>query len=133
MAQTNWYSWSPAWRGEPRRGGAAHENNSLPLSDAQLGIWFAQTLDPSKNAAVTEEQRKRLFTPFTRLHRDRAEGHGLGLSIVQRIVSRLGGAVGVESHPGQGSRFYFELPVHRPAAAREDLGVRLVDGRIVFD
>lgn len=51
-----------------------------------------------------------LFVPFSRINSDRAEGHGLGLSIVQRIVVRLGGSVGVESAPGQGALFWFELP-----------------------
>jgi signal transduction histidine kinase len=37
-------------------------------------------------------------------------GHGLGLSIVKRIVERLRGQVGVDSIPGAGSRFYFTLP-----------------------
>jgi PAS domain S-box-containing protein len=52
----------------------------------------------------------RLFTPFTRLAQARARGHGLGLSIVRRIVEKLGGHVGVESQAGCGSLFYFELP-----------------------
>src|SRR5262249_49521299 len=47
MAQKSWYSWSPALGGGQRHGGESHENNPLPLSNAQLGIWFAQTLDPS--------------------------------------------------------------------------------------
>ncbi|MEA3309932.1 MAG: ATP-binding protein [Chloroflexota bacterium] len=42
------------------------------------------------------------------------EGHGLGLSIVQRIISRLGGEVGVESAPGEGTTFYFTLPLAVP-------------------
>ena len=40
----------------------------------------------------------------------RAKGHGLGLSIVQRIVEKLGGQVGVESEVGRGSVFAFSLP-----------------------
>jgi two-component system, sensor histidine kinase and response regulator len=40
----------------------------------------------------------------------RLKVHGLGLSIVQRIVERLNGNVGVESAVGQGSLFYFTLP-----------------------
>lgn len=58
---------------------------------------------------LTPEQRARLFTPFTRLHLE-IKGYGLGLSIVQRIVEKLGGQVGVESELGQGSTFYFTLP-----------------------
>jgi signal transduction histidine kinase len=56
------------------------------------------------------EDQTRLFTPFTRLDRVRARGHGLGPSIVRRIVEKLGGQVGVESQPGQGSTFFFTLP-----------------------
>ncbi len=62
------------------------------------------------------EQRAQLFTPFTQLGKVRATGHGLGLSIVRRIVEKLGGKVGVESQglPGQGSLFIFTLP-HKQA------------------
>src|SRR5574341_1543023 len=62
---------------------------------------------------IPAEKQAELFQPFTRLgdsQRPRATGHGLGLSIVQRIVERLGGQVGVESTPGQGSAFTFTLP-----------------------
>jgi PAS domain S-box-containing protein len=60
---------------------------------------------------ISAENQPRLFTEFTRLEKGQAEGHGLGLSIVKRIVTRLGGTVGVDSELGQGSRFYFCLPV----------------------
>lgn len=59
---------------------------------------------------LSAEEQARLFTPFTRLEQVQVTGHGLGLSIVQRILEKLGGQVGVESSPGQGSRFYFTLP-----------------------
>ncbi len=59
---------------------------------------------------LTPEEQARLFTPFTRLDQVRAMGHGLGLSIVRRIVEKLGGQVGVESQVGQGSTFFFTLP-----------------------
>jgi len=47
MARTNGYSWPPGVRREPAGGGPLKENNPLPLTDAQLGIWFAQSIDPS--------------------------------------------------------------------------------------
>jgi PAS domain S-box-containing protein len=59
---------------------------------------------------LTSEQQSRLFTPFTRLHQVRATGQGLGLSIVRRIMEKLGGEAWVESEPGKGSRFGFTLP-----------------------
>ncbi|MDM8559726.1 hybrid sensor histidine kinase/response regulator [Candidatus Parabeggiatoa sp. HSG14] len=61
---------------------------------------------------LSKEAIAQLFTPFTRLHHQRAEGHGLGLSIVQQIVEKLGGQAGVESEEGQGSLFYFTLPTY---------------------
>jgi signal transduction histidine kinase len=61
-------------------------------------------------SGIAVEQQNQLFTPFTRLHTERADGHGLGLSIVKQIVEKLGGCVGVESQLGQGSLFYFTLP-----------------------
>jgi signal transduction histidine kinase len=58
---------------------------------------------------LTEEEQSRLFTEFTRLDTQWAEGHGLGLSVVRRIVEKLNGRVGIISGVGQGSTFYFEL------------------------
>jgi signal transduction histidine kinase len=52
----------------------------------------------------------RLFQPFNQISRPCDPGHGLGLSIVLRIVEKLGGQVGVESALGEGSLFFFTLP-----------------------
>lgn len=67
---------------------------------------------------IAEEDQKRLFEMFVRFHPEQAAGIGLGLSIVHRIVTKLGGEVGVESTPGEGSIFWFALP-----AAKEEVSV----------
>lgn len=51
-----------------------------------------------------------LFAPFVKLSQVRLKGYGLGLSVVRRIVEKLGGQVGVESVMGQGTVFGFTLP-----------------------
>lgn len=54
---------------------------------------------------------ERLFDPFVRLEgAERVEGHGVGLSIVQRIVARHGGRIWATSAPGQGATFRFTIP-----------------------
>ena len=60
---------------------------------------------------LTLEEQSRLFAPFTRLNNIRVTGQGLGLSIVQRVMNKLDGEVGVESKPDEGSTFSFRLPV----------------------
>jgi signal transduction histidine kinase len=77
-----------------------------PMGVARL--WVRDNGD-----GIAPEVQARLFTPFTRLDQVRARGHGLGLSIVRRIVEKMGGQVGVisEGQTGLGSLFYFTLPM----------------------
>ncbi len=78
--------------------------------DGRVRFWVRDN-----GPGITPEGQARLFAPFTRLDQIRAGGHGLGLSIVRRIVEKLGGQVGVESQVGCGSTFSFILSA-APAA-----------------
>jgi two-component system sensor histidine kinase/response regulator len=82
------------------------ELGATPHRNGMIKFWVRDN-----GQGLTREQQSRLFIPFTRLDQARTAGHGLGLSIVQRIVEKLGGKVGVESEgiPGQGSVFSFFL------------------------
>ena len=60
----------------------------------------------------------KLFEPFQRLHGpDQGGGHGLGLTVAQRIVQRHGGAIHAQSHVGEGAAFTLDLPAGSPREA----------------
>lgn len=71
-----------------------------------------------RGPGITPEDQKRLFRDFSRVGEMKVEGHGLGLSIVQRIIKRLGGTVGVNSTVGEGAEFYFTLPAAAQVVSR---------------
>jgi GAF domain-containing protein len=100
---TNYISNAIKYGGRPPRVelGATKENGDT------IRFWVRDN-----GPGLSAEAQARLFTPFEQLHQSKIKGHGLGLSIVQRIVHKLGGEVGVESEvePGRGSTFYFILP-----------------------
>ena len=76
-------------------------------SDEFVRFWVRDN-----GPGLSPEKQAQLFKPFIHYNQIKLEGHGLGLSIVQHIVKKLGGQVGVESQglPGQGSIFMFTLP-----------------------
>lgn len=59
---------------------------------------------------IPAHQHERVFRVFERLHGSHYVGTGIGLSIVRKGVERMNGEVGLESTPGQGTRFWIELP-----------------------
>jgi PAS domain S-box-containing protein len=73
--------------------------------DGMVRYWIKDN-----GAGILPEDQARIFTPFAQLGQIRARGHGLGLSIVRRIIDKCGGQVGVESEMDVGSTFWFLLP-----------------------
>ncbi len=103
---TNYLSNAMKYGGQPPRIELGAERlNAAGSQRSMIRFWVRDN-----GPGIPLEQQAALFQLFSRLEATRAEGYGLGLSIVQRIVAKLGGEVGVESRPGEGSCFWFTLP-----------------------
>jgi two-component system sensor histidine kinase/response regulator len=79
---------------------------SAEVTDNGYANFWVQ--DNGRGLSVEEQQM--LFRPFVRLRKYEAEGNGLGLTVVKKIVDRLKGNVLLESEISKGSRFGFTLP-----------------------
>lgn len=86
------------------------------LTDDGKALFWVQ----DNGYGLSALEQATLFIPFSRLDRVDASGHGLGLSIVRRIIEKLHGTVGVQSVPNQGSRFYFTLPLVQQGPVLEE-------------
>ena len=75
-------------------------------SEVQDGI--ARIWVEDNGIGIPPEARNRLFGMFQKLDNE-YEGTGIGLAIVRKVVERMGGRVGVDSEPGNGSRFWVDL------------------------
>jgi signal transduction histidine kinase len=73
------------------------------------GNWIFSVAD--NGCGFDQEFAERIFGLFQRLHGREVEGTGMGLSISRKIVERHGGRIWAESKDGEGSKFFFSLPV----------------------
>jgi PAS domain S-box-containing protein len=101
---------------------ANYISNAIKYGGSPPRVELGASLEPDdrvrfwvrdNGSGLSPAQQAQLFKMYSRLSDTRIEGHGLGLSIVQRIVEKLGGQVDVDSVVGQGSTFSFTLPLYK--------------------
>ncbi len=99
-----------AWKHSCKRGETIIECGETEVDGKPA--WFVRDNGPGFDMTLADQ----LFLPFRRLPGTKAEGHGIGLATVERIVRRHGGRVWADSQPGEGATFYFTLgpinPLH---------------------
>lgn len=88
-----------------------------PMAKVEVGFRDGAYYVRDNGAGFDMKHAHKLFQVFERLHRaEDFEGSGVGLAIVQRVVERHGGAVGVDAVPDQGATFRFTIGGAAPAA-----------------
>ena len=108
------------------------ENGGVSLTtDYDNGVLKLTVEDTG--TGMTEEEQQRVFGAFERLSNAAAkDGFGLGLSIVQRIVSMLGGTIQLESEKGKGSRFTVKVPMQTAGELPEQINKTQVHHNSTF-
>lgn len=91
---------------EPGRPGRIHIRG-----DQEDG--FSRYFIEDNGVGMNASAQKRLFQVFQRMRPDLAEGEGIGLATVKRIIERHGGQIRAESQEGKGTIFIFSLPPER--------------------
>ncbi len=95
-------------------------NNAIKHHDEARGTVHVSVADCGQmlkfsvsddGPGIPKEYREEIFAMFKTLKpRDQVEGSGMGLALVRKIVSRMGGACGVQCPPSRGSEFWFDWP-----------------------
>ena len=108
------------------RGGILLAIRTVPKEQPGIRLRFEVVdtgigIEPAAQVKVFE-----MFTQADRTISERFGGTGLGLAICKRHIEMMGGAIGVDSHPGAGSTFWFEIECSVDKATTEVRGTGML-------
>jgi PAS domain S-box-containing protein len=101
-------------------------------ADGQADLLFEVS---DSGIGIAAEQQSSIFAPFMQADSSttrRFGGSGLGLAICKQIVDLMGGQIGVHSIPGNGSTFWFALPLQVRPAAEKNLSPDMLGLQVLF-
>ena len=121
LGESSWlvHVWTNYLSNAANHGGAAPEivlGGELREAGKVARFWVQDD-----GPGLDDDGLRKVCVPLDRASSESVDGHGIGLTIVRRIIGKLGGRVGVDSQVGTGARFWFELP----AAGSVELGSRI--------
>jgi len=106
--------------------GSTGEGPQIDISCEIIGRHFRLAVRDN-GKGIAPHNHDKIFEPFRRLDSDLAEGSGIGLVAVRRMLNRVGGSVEVDSDVGKGAKFAVSVPVEGPPVERGALRVLLVE------
>jgi len=98
------------------------ENGAITIEFLETGSGSLRTRVSDTGNGIPENRQSELFLPFSRLGAETSEieGTGIGLIVCKQLVELMAGEIGFESNVGEGSTFWFDLPLSDDLASSVD-------------
>jgi len=103
--------------------GCTADDPQIDVACEVIGRHFRLTVRDN-GQGIAPHNHDKVFEPFRRFHTDLAEGSGIGLVAVRRMVNRVGGVVEIDSDVGAGAKFAVSIPIE--GVKKRDHGLRVL-------